>query len=235
MSLQQIRQALHAHADPIRAEHSKRFFKTGRGQYGEGDTFIGVSVPHARKISRQYYTLPKEELKSLLYSPLHEERLLAMYILVLQFQKGNEKAQDEVYHYYLAHTKQVNNWDLVDSSASYIVGAYLYERDRTILYQLSRSKDLWERRIAIVATHYFIRKKDVKTTVEIAEILLKDSHDLIHKAVGWMLREVGKQDEDALLAFLDRHASYMPRTMLRYSLERLPESVRKNYMKMGKK
>ncbi len=230
MSLHLIRQALQRHADPVRAEHSQRFFKTGPGQYGEGDIFIGLTVPQTRTIARTHRTLPRPDIERLLYSKIHEERLLALFILVLQFQKGDEKEQEAVYRYYMSHTKQVNNWDLVDSSASYIAGAYLYERDKAVLYRLAHSTNLWERRIGIVATHFFIRKKSYSTTLAIAEQLLGDTHDLIHKAVGWMLREVGKKDKNVLLDFLDRHAAHMPRTTLRYALERLDRPVRVHYM-----
>ena len=230
MSINTIRQALQSHADPVRAEHSKRFFKTGAGQYGEGDIFIGVTVPLMRKIARTHRTLARADIEKLLYSKIHEERFLSLCILVLQFQKGEEKEQADIYRYYMAHTKQVNNWDLVDSSASYIAGAYLYEREKTVLYRLAHSTNLWERRIGIVATHFFIRKKSYATTLAIAEELLGDRHDLIHKAVGWMLREVGKQEEKVLRDFLDRHAAHMPRTALRYALERLDTPVRVHYM-----
>lgn len=230
MSITVVRQALHSHADPVRAEHSQRFFKTGPGQYGEGDTFIGVTVPQLRTIARAHRTLARADIEKLLYSKIHEERLLALFILVLQFQKGDATEQEAIYRYYMAHTEQVNNWDLVDSSASYIVGAYLYERDKAVLYRLAQATNLWERRIAIVSTHFFIRKKSYVATRAIAEQLLGDTHDLIHKAVGWMLREVGKQEEKVLLDFLDRHAAHMPRTALRYALERLEPSVRAHYM-----
>lgn len=233
MSITSIREALADHAHPPRAEKKQIFFKTGVGEYGEGDVFIGVPVPEIRQLSRKWYhRLARRDIEELLYAEIHEERRLALCILVLQFQKGDKKIKKEVYDYYMAHIGQVNNWDLVDSSASYIVGAYLYARERDILHKLVRSRNLWERRIAIVSTHYFIRQKDFETTIALATKLLGDSHDLIHKAVGWMLREVGKQDEAVLIAFLDTHAALMPRTMLRYALERLEEPVRRHYMKV---
>ncbi|MEM7362314.1 MAG: DNA alkylation repair protein [Bacteroidota bacterium] len=230
--IEAIREALKDLSTPARAERSKSFFKTGEGQYGEGDVFIGVSVPDLRRVSRRYQTLSHDEVHTLLYSSIHEERLLALYILVLQFQQGDEQIKEEVYDYYLTHRKQVNNWDLVDCSASYIVGAYLFQRDRSILHEMIVSSNLWERRIAMVGTHYFIRKKDFQTTLSLAEKLLGDRHDLLHKASGWMLREVGKQDEQTLRNFLDQHAAQMPRTMLRYSIERLDSSTRQHYMKI---
>lgn len=166
----------------------------------------------------------------MLYAPIHEERLLALIILVRQFQQGDAKSQEEIFRYYLAHTTQVNNWDLVDTSAHHIVGAYLYEKDRAILLELATSTNLWERRIAMVATLYFIRKGEGETTFTLAQKLLRDSHDLIHKATGWMLREAGKQNKAALCAFLDKHACQMPRTMLRYALEKFEPLVRRHYM-----
>ena len=227
-----IRQALKDLATPVRAERSKSFFKTGAGEYGEGDVFIGISVPDLRKVAAAYRTLSLTEVDTLLHSQIHEERLLSLYILVLQFQQGDAQVKKEVYHHYLKHRKQVNNWDLVDCSAAYIVGVYLFERDRTILNEMIVSSNLWERRIAMVSTHYFIRQQDFHTTLSLAQKLLDDPHDLLHKASGWMLREVGKQDEKHLRTFLDQHATKMPRTMLRYSLEKLDKKARQHYMNL---
>ena len=235
MSINALRQTLQSHADPLRAQKMQRFFKTGVGEYGEGDVFFGVSVPQLRKLARQWYDkLSAEEIESLLYTPIHEQRLLALLIWVLQFQKGDAHLKQKVYDAYTKHMAQVNNWDLVDSSASYIVGAYLYKRERAVLHTWVTSHNLWKRRIAIVATHYFIRQKDFDTTLSLAAALLGDRHDLIHKATGWMLREVGKQDEAVLRGFLDAHADVMPRTMLRYALERLEEPVRRHYMRLAR-
>lgn len=215
-----------------RAEISQRFFKTGKGQYGEGDVFIGVTVPDVRIVAKQYKDLSLEHIEKLLKSKIHEDRLLALLILVEQFKKGTEAQQKSIARFYLAQLDRVNNWDLVDLSADKILGAWLYERSRTPLYKLVRSKNLWERRVAIISTFYFIRHHDFKDTLRLAEMLLNDQHDLMHKAVGWMLREVGKRDEAVLLKFLDKHAIVMPRTALRYALERLPEAHRKYYLKL---
>jgi 3-methyladenine DNA glycosylase AlkD len=226
-------------ADPDKAAILQRFFKTGPGQYGEGDIFIGVMVPQSRQVAKKFSQLPLEEIRMLLYSRIHEERLVALLILVWRYGSSSntsssaKKEKEEIVKFYLDNIKQVNNWDLVDVSAPNILGAYLVDsRDRRrLLYKLARSENVWERRIAIVATHHFIRKGDFSDTLKIAEMLLQDRHDLIHKAVGWMLREVGKRDAAAEEAFLDKRCSVMPRTMLRYAIERLPESKRRRYRK----
>ncbi len=228
----QVRTELLRLADPVRAKNSARFFKTGPGEYGEGDKFIGVVVPLQRKIAQQSLGLPLSEVEQLLSNPVHEERLTAMLILVYQFSRADEHRQREIYDFYLAHSQYINNWDLVDSSAPYIAGRYLINNDRTTLYQLARSTSLWERRIAILATAWFIRAGESKDTFAIAEILLTDKHDLIHKAVGWMLREVGKNCGQATEEeFLQRHYKRMPRTMLRYAIERFDEPLRQQYLK----
>ncbi|MDR3638523.1 MAG: DNA alkylation repair protein [Isosphaeraceae bacterium] len=227
--------ALQAHlrglGTPEAAAIAARYFKTGPGQYGEGDVFLGIRVPVLRKLAREHRALPTDELVMLLRSAIHEERLLALLILVESVSKANEATKREVYDLYLAHTAHINNWDLVDSSARDVVGGYLHDKDRSPLYRLARSASLWERRIAIIATHHFIARDDFADTLAIAEILLDDRHDLIHKATGWMLREVGKRNEPALARFLRRHAATMPRTMLRYAIERYPADVRKAYLK----
>jgi 3-methyladenine DNA glycosylase AlkD len=217
-----------------KAAHSLRFFKTGPGQYGEGDRFIGVTVPELRAVAREFRDLPLAEIDALLKSPWHEARLLGLVILVHIFERGNANTRREVYQLYLDRTDRINNWDLVDSSAPQIVGGFLADRsDRArVLDKLARSKSLWERRIAIVATLHLIRLREFDDTLRIAERLLDDDEDLIHKATGWMLREVGKKDEPTLRRFLDRHAARMPRTALRYALERLPDSTRRRYMAM---
>ena len=237
-ALDNIRKELQSMADPDKAAILQRFFKTGPGQYGEGDIFIGVIVPLLRQVAKKFSQLPLEEIRMLLYSRIHEERLVALLILVWRYSSSNtsssaKKEKEEIVKFYLDNIKQVNNWDLVDVSAPNILGAYLVDsRDRRrLLYKLARSKNVWERRIAIVATHRFIRKGDFSDTLKIAEMLLQDRHDLIHKAVGWMLREVGKRDAAAEEAFLDKRCSVMPRTMLRYAIERLPESKRRLYRK----
>ncbi|MCL4360640.1 DNA alkylation repair protein [Patescibacteria group bacterium] len=208
-----------------------RLFKTGPGEYGEGDIFWGVSVPVQRKTAKRYAHLSLIELGELLAGPVHECRQTALFILGYQFQKADPAEKKMLYRFYLSRTSAVNNWDLVDCSAHIIVGGYLTEhpKERFILTRLARSQSLWERRIAIVATYAFIRNGDVRETYRIATLLLHDDHDLIRKAVGWMLREAGKCDEPALTSFLDKHCHSMPRTMLRYAIERLPKLTRKRY------
>lgn len=219
-----------AAADPKRAASSAWFFKTGKGQYGEGDVFIGVNVPTMRKIALRHRDLPHAELRKLLASKFHEHRLAALEILVAQFEKGTPKKQTEVYRFLLAHTARINNWDLVDSSAPYIVGPYLLNRPRAVLRRLAKSKNIWERRIAMVSTFAFIRAGQTEDTFAIAQMLLADTHDLIHKAVGWMLREAGKQRPELLLAFLEEHYAKVPRTALRYAIERFTPAERKRFL-----
>ena len=232
--LQKLKEDLKKLATPQRAKVSASFFKTGKGQYGEGDIFIGVTVPDTRKIAKNYLQLELPQITILLESPVHEHRLIALLILVERFKKADDKIKTEIYKFYLKHTKYVNNWDLVDLSAHYIVGSYLFEKDKAMLYKLVKSNNLWERRIAIIATFAFIRKNKFQDTFKIAELLLQDKHDLMHKAVGWMLREVGKKDQRALETFLKQHYKIMPRTMLRYAVERFDEKKRKEYMQKSK-
>ncbi len=230
MTLENLKQALQAQANPERARVSAWFFKTGPGQYGEGDVFIGLRVPRQRKIARQFKDLALNEIKKLLDDKIHEYRLTALLILVGQFAKASEAQRKVIYDFYLKNACQVNNWDLVDSSAPYIVGVYLLDKPRAILNKLAKSNNLWERRIAILATFTFIKAGEFKDTIKIAELLLNDSHDLIHKAVGWMLREMGKKDQDVLLRFLDKHYKKMPRVMLRYAVEKLLLKKRQFYL-----
>jgi 3-methyladenine DNA glycosylase AlkD len=219
-------------ADPEKARTMQGFFKTGPGQYGEGDVFIGVTVPDSRQVGRKFGGLPLEEVKALLDSVVHEERMVALLILVQKYGRApGIKEKEEVVKFYLGNMKQVNNWDLADLSAPGILGAHLMDRDRKLLHRLAKSDSVWERRIAIVATLYFIRNNDFSDTMRIAEMLLHDSHDLIHKAAGWMLREVGKRNLAAEEAFVARHCRSMPRTMLRYAIERFQESKKRRYMK----
>ncbi len=229
-TLAQVRQALRVYASPAQAVVLQRFFKTGPGEYGEGDRFLGVNVPQTRKVARTAARLPLPALAEMLQSPLHEERLLALLAIVRRFERGTEDEQRALFDFYLSQTARINNWDLVDVTAPNIVGAHLVARSRRPLYRLARSPNLWERRIAIVATHAFIRRGDCADTLAIAETLLADPHDLIHKAVGWMLREVGKRDTAGLEGFLARHAGRMPRTMLRYAIERLPVAQRSAWL-----
>ena len=206
------------------------FFKTGKGDYAEHDQFIGISVPVLRAISRQAKDLALDQLKILLYSRFNEERLLALLILTDQYARSKNRRED-IYQFYIDNLSQVNNWNLVDASAHLIIGAHLHNQDKEILFSLAKSSDLWERRIAIVATWHFIKNNEHATTIKIAEVLLNDDHDLIHKAVGWMLREVGKKNVAILRDFLNRFACKMPRTMLRYAIEKFPEIERKDYLK----
>lgn len=225
-----IKKEMRELADPKRAEVSKWYFKTGPGEYGESDIFIGLSSPQMRALSKKYRTTGFADILKLLRSRIHEERMLALLIWTLQFPKADLPQQKKIYAAYLKQTRYINNWDLVDLSAPLIIGAYLFDRDKTILHKLAQSKLLWERRIAILATLYFIRKGLFQPTLEIAEILLFDEHDLIHKAVGWMLRETGKRDLNCEEKFLKRHYKNMPRTMLRYAIEKFPEIKRKKYL-----
>lgn len=206
------------------------FFKTGKGDYAEHDIFIGIKVPVLRVLAKEYKALKREELAQLLHSAINEERLLALFILVGQYDKAQLAVKEELYSFYLEHKAHVNNWNLVDSSAHLIVGRHLLHAEKTVLLELARSSVVWDRRIAMVATWYFIRNNQFDWTITLAEQLLCDEHDLMHKAVGWMLREAGEKDQAVLIAFLDRHAAYMPRTMLRYAIEKFPEHERKAYL-----
>ena len=231
MTIQQIKKRLKQLANKEKAEILQRFFKTGPGEYGEGDVFIGVKVPDLRKVAKDFHDIAIKDVIILLESAIHEERLLALLILVSKYVKGNETAKKEIYKLYLNKTKYINNWDLVDVTAQHIVGDYLMDKNKAPLYSLVRSEDLWERRIAIMATFYFIRNERYEDTLKIAKILLSDKEDLIHKAVGWMLREIGKKNMVAEEAFLKQHYKKMPRTMLRYAIEKFPEPKRKQYLK----
>ncbi len=230
MDHREVQDRLRELANPESAAFLQRFFKTGPGQYGEGDIFLGLRVPQIRKIAGEFRLLPLTEVNRLLQSKAHEDRLAALVILVGQFERGTPAARKQIFELYLGSTAHINNWDLVDVSAPQIVGGYLADKSRRPLYRLARSASLWERRISILATLAFIRQQDFDDTLRLAELLLADREDLIHKATGWMLREVGKRDQDALEGFLDRHYQEMPRTMLRYAIERLPEPERRLYM-----
>jgi 3-methyladenine DNA glycosylase AlkD len=229
-TLAAIRAELRELADPVRGLHSQGFFKTGPGQYGEGDKFLGLTVPMMRGIVRKYRGLVDAAVLDLLASPWHEERLVALLLMVEAYDRGDDPRRAHIHRAYLANTAQINNWDLVDASAGDIVGGHLKAGDITLLERLARSESLWERRIAIVSTFHFIKHNELRPTLRIAALLLGDSHDLIHKAAGWMLREVGKRDRTALDGFLKKHYRKMPRTMLRYAIERHPEGVRKRYL-----
>jgi 3-methyladenine DNA glycosylase AlkD len=233
MTLPAVRRRLREVGDPKDAIFLQRFFKTGPGQYGEGDQFLGIRVPMTRTLSREFAALSIGDTEKLLHDKWHEARMLALLLLVNRYERGHASEKAAVFRAYLANTSRINNWDLVDLSAPNIVGAHLEMRSRAPLDKLAKSNNLWERRIAIVATYWFIRRGDFDDTRRIATTLLGDSHDLIHKAVGWMLREVGKRDERVLDAFLEQHAGDMPRTALRYSIERMSPAKRKRYMARG--
>lgn len=233
--LKELKKELKNKASFKKAKVLQGFFKTKVGQYGEGDVFLGVTVPVSRNIAVKYKKLSLLETGELLRSKIHEERLVALFILVHNFKEGGESEKKKIFNFYLKNTRFVNNWDLVDLSADKIVGSYLLnKKDRRILYRLAESKNLWKRRIAIITTFNFIKNNQFKDTLNISELLLEDDHDLIHKAVGWMLREVGKRSLEVEEKFLRKHYRKMPRTMLRYAIERFPEVKRLDYLKESK-
>jgi 3-methyladenine DNA glycosylase AlkD len=226
-----VRHALKAQARPDRVADAMRFFKCGPGEYGEGDVFIAVTVPAQRAIARQFRALPLADVDRLLTSRIHEERLTALLILVDQFTRGDERRRRQIFALYMKRLRFINNWDLVDTSAAQIVGGWLADKPRGLLDRLARSKQLWSRRVAMIATLHYIHRGEHRDAIRIATILVNDTHDLIHKAVGWMLREVGKRASDAALTtFLEQHAATMPRTMLRYAIERRPTAERAHWM-----
>jgi 3-methyladenine DNA glycosylase AlkD len=230
--MMRIREALRQRSDPAKAAFFPRFFKAGKGEYGEGDVFMGVTVPLMREVAKQFRDAPLETIEDMLADPVHEMRLTALHILVLRFKKADADGKKAIADFYLRHLDGVNNWDLVDSSAPQILGAWLLpKKDRSVLYRLARSGSLWRERVAMVATQELIRRGEFEDAVRIATILLHHKHDLIHKAVGWMLREVGKKDEKVLRAFLAEHAATMPRTALRYAIERMGAVDRSAYMR----
>lgn len=231
MNLKEIRSEMKRLGDPEIAAHSQRFFKTGPGQYGQGDRFLGIRVPVTRKVARRCSDLSLRQITSLLHSRFHEERLLALLILVRQFTRGDVVQQRRIFELYLDNTEYINNWDLVDSSAHLIVGPWLQDRPRGLLRKLVRSDSLWERRIAMMSTFHFIRQDDFADALVIAGMLVGDGHDLIHKAVGWMLREIGNRDVAVEEEFLQTYYREMPRTMLRYAIEKFPEELRLGYLR----
>lgn len=226
-----IRAALKVLADPKKAKDLQRFFKTGPGEYGEGDVFLGIRVPVLRKLAKECGPLNLRQVKALLQSAIHEERMLALFILLGVYREGDNHTREKVYRFYVSHTKYVNNWDLVDTSAQHILGAYLWNKDKQPLLDLAGSDILWERRIAVLSTFHFIKKGRFDPTLKIARLLLADREDLIHKAVGWMLREVGNRKLEIEERFLQKYAAKMPRTMLRYAIEKFPETKRQAYLK----
>jgi 3-methyladenine DNA glycosylase AlkD len=235
ISANDVKETLQLLEDDEKAKVLQRFFKTAKGEYGEGDVFLGIVVPEQRKVAKKYATLPLSDVNILLQSKIHEHRLVALLILVEQFKKSDEKGREQerkiIFDFYMNNAQRINNWDLVDLTAPNIAGEYLLDKKKDTLYAFAKSKNLWERRIAIVATYAFIRKGKFDDTLKITETLLTDKHDLIHKACGWMLREVGKRDEKTLHTFLKKHAKNMPRTMLRYAIERMSEDKRQEYLR----
>ena len=225
---------LHSIADPEKAVHLSRFFKTGPGQYGEGDRFLGIVVPHTRNVAKANKATPFSELQLLLDSPWHEARLCALLILVLRYKERKTTAEERerIFDFYRKNMRRCNNWDLVDLSCRDIVGEHLVDKERSLLYQLADSENLWEQRISVVSTWAFIRRGDFTDTLALAKRLMNHPHDLMHKAVGWMLREVGKRDRDTLTEFLEVYAPRLPRTALRYAIEHYPEDQRLRFMKM---
>jgi 3-methyladenine DNA glycosylase AlkD len=231
MGVRDIQKRLRELGDPEKASAVQKFFKTGPGEYGEGDVFLGIAVPQLRTLAKEYAGITIKEVERLLKSPIHEERLLALLILVRAYSKGDLAKQKSIYALYTMNILYVNNWDLVDGSAPYIVGPYIMDKSKKPLYLLATSKNLWARRIAILSTFHFIKQNLFTETLKISELLLSDREDLIHKAVGWMLREVGKRHMATEEAFLKAHYNNMPRTMLRYAIEKFPESKRQRYLK----
>lgn len=231
MSLIEIRKEISKQKNPAQAINLQRFFKTGKGEYGEGDIFYGIKVPAQRTIATQFRDLSFNDLRTLILSKVHEERLIAAFILVYKYEKGDDKKKKIIFDFYLKNRKGINNWDLVDLSAPKIIGAYLIDKEKDLLYKFAHSKDLWEKRIAILSTFTFIRYGWFEDTLKISGILLNDKNDLIHKAVGWMLREVGNRDMLTEEEFLIQHYKNMPRTMLRYAIEKFPEQKRIAYLK----
>ena len=230
MNTQEITNRLIALGNKEHAATSQRFFKTGPGEYGEGDIFLGIRVPVLRKLDKEYLNLSPKDVKTMLRSTYHEQRLLSLFIMVDQFSKGNQKKKKSTCALYLKSTRFINNWDLVDSSAHHIVGPYLVDKSKAPLYELAQSDLLWERRIAIMSTFHYIKNDNFTDTLKIARMLLCDKEDLIHKAVGWMLREIGKRHLQSEETFLKKHYHNMPRTMLRYAIEKFPEPKRKRYL-----
>ena len=228
--LDQIKKELAQLSDPIRAKNLSRFFKTEKGQYGEGDQFLGITVPKQRKVAKKYIDLSLNDTQELLKSKIHEYRFTALVILISKYQKAEKSGKEEIFDFYLKNIENINNWDLVDLSAPRIVGDYLVNKDRSILYKLAKSNNLWERRISILSTFTFIDKNDFQDALNISALLLYGEHDLIHKAVGWALREIGKRDQDAEERFLTKYCLQMPRTMLRYAIEKFDEKKRTVYL-----
>jgi 3-methyladenine DNA glycosylase AlkD len=231
MTFPQLQKDLEKCSDPVKAENLSRFFKTGPGEYGEHDLFRGISVPQIRELTQKHLTISFQETITLLHSPYHEDRLCALLMFVKKIKTADDKLKQMIYEAYLLNTRYINNWDLVDSSAEHIVGYFLFDKSRAPLYALVKSPILWERRIAILSTFHYIKKSSFEDALNIIEQLLNDKEDLIHKAIGWMLREIGKKDRQVEEQFLKSHYKKLPRTSLRYAIERFPEELRKNYLR----
>ncbi len=228
--LEKIKRELAQLGDPNRAKKLSGFFKTGKGQYGEDDIFLGIPVPKQRKVAREYIDLSLNGLQELLNSKIHEHRFTALVILISKYRKAEKSGKEKIFNFLLKNTGNINNWDLVDLSAPRIIGDYLVDKDRSILYRLAKSNSLWERRISILSTFIFIDNNDFEDALNISELLLHDKHDLIHKAVGWALREIGKRDQNVEERFLSKHCLQMPKTMLRYAIEKFDEKRRIFYL-----
>ena len=229
--LNKLKQDLQKLANKEKAVILQRFFKTGKGEYGHGDIFLGITVPDQRKIAKKYINLNLKQIKELLKSKMHEHRLIVLLLLVEKYKKADENIKKDIINFYLSHTNYINNWDLVDLSSHQILGDYLINKDKNILYKLANSNDLWEKRISIISTYTFIRNNKFQDTLNISRILLDDKHDLIHKAVGWMLREIGKRNLEIEENFLKKYYKKMPRTMLRYAIEKFDKNKREFYLK----
>lgn len=229
--LKSLLKELKQHSSPEKAKIYTRYFKTGKGEYGEGDVFLGLTVPEQRKLAQKYVDLKFDYVKKLLHSKYHEHRLTGLFILVYKYEKANNNEKQKIIDFYLKHKHRGNNWDLIDCVADKLLGKHIIDKDKSILYELAKSESLWDRRIAIITTFEFIKNNKFEDTIKIAEILLNDKHDLIQKAVGWMLREIGKRDENELIKFLDKNYKKMPRTMLRYAVERLDKKRKEYYIK----
>ncbi|HRH26840.1 MAG TPA: DNA alkylation repair protein [Parcubacteria group bacterium] len=232
MKYQDVVKEISKYKSPAKAKTSQWFFKTKKGQYGYGDVFVGLTVPEMKKVSKVFKDIDLGEVQKLLNSKIHEERYIGLTIMDIKFEKGNKKDKKVIANLYIKNTRNINNWDLVDTSAYSILGEYLKDKKRDILYKFSKSKSIWERRISIVATYTFIKEGQFQDTLEISKNLLKDQEDLIHKAIGWMLREVGKKDEEILKKFLVDNIDNLPRTTLRYAIERFPTTERKKFLNM---
>ena len=230
MSLAKLKKEIREKSSKEKSKIYAKFFKTGKGEYGEGDIFLGLTVPEQRILAREYTNLVLDDVKRLLESKYHEHRLMGLFILVYKYEKSNEKEKAGIKDFYLENKHRGNNWDLVDCIADKILGKHLIDKDKKVLYELAKSESIWDRRIAIISTFEFIKNGKFEDTLKISGILLKDEQDLIHKAVGWMLREIGKRDLETLEKFLKRHYKKMPRTMLRYAIEKFPEIKRKKYL-----